>query len=173
MTQRNNTKSELVKQIESYNLKTKLEALARHDEQHRPFRHLPKQFSKGILIGNIAIVPKKQDESRFAYVIADMVEARILYEDINLKQSAILVAHYLADGKSVPPHILSLDSEFASRLFEIKNYKRFHRAAVRARDDNKEFVYQNKLTETHRQADAIKHEIQRNFDSTFRTNLAK
>ena len=118
-------------------------------------------------------MPKKQDESRFAYVIADMVEARILYEDINLKQSAILVAHYLADGKSVPPRVLTLDSEFASRLFEIKNYKRFHRAALRAQDDDKEFVYQNKLTETHRQADAIKHEIQRNFDSTFRTNLAK
>ena len=173
MTQRNNSKIELVKQIESYNLKTKLEALARHDEQHRPFRHLPKQFSKGILIGNIAIVPKKQDESRFIYVIADMIGARILYEDINLKQSAILIAHYLADGKAVPDHIQRMDSEFASRLFEIKNYKRFHKAALRARDDDKEFVYENKLTETHRQADAIKHEIQRNFDSTFRTNLAK
>jgi len=104
MTQKNN-RAELVKQIEAYNLKTKLEALARNDEQHRPFRHLPKQFSKGILIGNIAIVPKKQDESRFIYVIADMVEARILYEDINLKQSAILIAHYLADGKTVPDKI--------------------------------------------------------------------
>ena len=169
MTQRNNSKIELVKQIESYNLKTKLEALARHDEQHRPFRHLPKQFSKGILIGNIAIVPKKQDESRFIYVIADMIGARILYEDINLKQSAILIAHYLADGKAVPDHIQRMDSEFASRLFEIKNYKRFHRAALRARDDNKEFVYQNKLSETHRLADEIKHEIQRHFDQTFRS----
>jgi len=99
-----NNRAELVKQIEAYNLKTKLEALARNDEQYRPFRHLPKQFSKGILIGNIAIVPKKQDESRFIYVIADMVEARILYEDINLKQSAILIAHYLADGKSCTRH---------------------------------------------------------------------
>ena len=102
-----------------------------------------------------------------------MIGARILYEDINLKQSAILIAHYLADGKAVPDHIQRMDSEFASRLFEIKNYKRFHKAALRARDDDKEFVYENKLTETHRQADAIKHEIQRNFDSTFRTNHAK
>jgi len=172
MTQKNN-RAELVKQIEAYNLKTKLEALARNDEQYRPFRHLPKQFSKGILIGNIAIVPKKQDESRFIYVIADMVEARILYEDINLKQSAILIAHYLADGKTVPDTVKRMDSEFASRLFEIKNFKRFYKAAVKEKDDNKEFIYENKLIETHRHADAIKHEIQHNFDSTFRTNRTK
>jgi hypothetical protein len=172
MTQKIN-KSELVKQIEAYNLKTKLEALARSDEKNRPFRHLPKQFSKGILIGNIAIVPKKQDESRFVYVIADMVEACILYEGINLKQSAILIAHYLADGRPVPGDIETLDSEFSSRLFEIRNCKRFYRSAIKNKDEQKEFIYENKLIEANRQADAIKHKIQSNFDSTFRTQDAK
>ena len=95
-------KSELVKQIEAYGLKNKLADLARKEEARRPFRHLPKQFSKGILIGNIAIVPKKYTGTRYVYVIADMMEARILHEDINLKQTAILVAHYLADDKTVP-----------------------------------------------------------------------
>ena len=52
-------KSELVRQIEAYGLKGKLADLARKEESKRPFHHLPKQFSKGILIGNIAIVPKK------------------------------------------------------------------------------------------------------------------
>ena len=56
MTQKN--RSELVKQIEAYGLKNKLAELARREEARRPFRHLPKQFSKGILIGNIAIVPR-------------------------------------------------------------------------------------------------------------------
>ena len=172
MTQKNN-KSELVKQIEAYGLKNKLEDLARRDEQRRPFRHLPKQFSKGILIGNIAIVPRKQDESRFVYVIADMVEARVLYDDINLKQSAILVAHYLADEKQVPPYVLKDDAEFASRIFEIRNYNRFHRKAQKEGNEAQEFIYENKLKETHRLADAIKHRIQSNFDATFRTNLAK
>ena len=51
-------KKELVKQIEAYGLKNKLAELVRKEEAKRPFRHLPKQFSKGILIGNIAIVPK-------------------------------------------------------------------------------------------------------------------
>ena len=172
MTQKNN-RSELVKQIEAYNLRTRLAELARRDEQQRPFRHLPKQFSKGILIGNIAIVPRKQEESRFVYVIADMVEARIIHDDINLKQTAILVAHYLADGKRVPQHILSDDTEFASRIFEIRNLNRFHRKAQKEGNEAQEFIYENKLTETHRQADAIKHKIQSNFDATFRPNLAK
>ena len=50
-------KNELLKQIQHYNLSSKLQTLAEKDKQRRPFRHLPKQFSKGILIGNIAIVP--------------------------------------------------------------------------------------------------------------------
>ena len=98
-------KSELVKQIEAYGLKGKLAALAHKEESRRPFRHLPKQFSKGILIGNIAIVPKKSTGTRYVYVIADMLEARLLHEDINLKQTAILVAHHLADEKTIPTNI--------------------------------------------------------------------
>ena len=89
-------KSELVRQIEAYGLKTKLADLAHKEQSRRPFRHLPKQFSKGILIGNIAIVPKKWSGTRYVYVIADMMEATIIYDDINLKQTAILVAHHLS-----------------------------------------------------------------------------
>ena len=101
-------KSELVKQIEAYGLKGKLADLAHKEQARRPFRHLPKQFSKGILIGNIAIVPKKHTGTRYVYVIADMMEAKVLHEDINLKQTAILVAHYLADGKNIPNNIQSV-----------------------------------------------------------------
>ena len=106
-------KSQLVKQIEAYGLKGKLATLAQKEQARRPFQHLPKQFSKGILIGNIAIVPKKYTGTRYVYVIADMMEATILYDDINLKQTAILVAHYLADGKNIPRNILELDSKHA------------------------------------------------------------
>ena len=113
-------RDELLKQIAAYNLDDKLKALADHDEKHRPFHHLPKQFSKGILIGNIAIVPRRADETRFVYVIADMIRAKIVYEDIHLKQSAILIAHHLADGKSIPENIMHWDSEFASRIFDIR-----------------------------------------------------
>ena len=166
-------KKQLIQQIENYKLSSKLNALARKEEARRPFQHLPKQFSKGILIGNIAIVPKKHTGTRYVYVIADMLEARILHEDINLKQTAILVAHYLADGKCVPQHILLDDAEFASRIFEIRNYNRFHRKAQKEGNEAQEFIYENKLKETHRLADAIKHKIQSNFDTTFRTNHAK
>ena len=44
-------KQELVKQIEAYGLKHKLAELARREEAKRPFRHLPKQFSKLIQFG--------------------------------------------------------------------------------------------------------------------------
>ena len=125
---------ELVKQIEAYGLKSKLANLAKKDEQRRPFRHLPKQFSKGILIGNIAIVPKKHTGTRYVYVIADMLEAKIIYEDVNLKQTDILVAHHLADGNNIPFNILELDTKFASQLFDIQNAKRMIKEAQKAKD---------------------------------------
>jgi len=166
-------RDELLRQIAAYNLDDKLKALAEHDEKHRPFRHLPKQFSKGILIGNIAIVPRRADETRFVYVIADMIQARIVYEDIHLKQSAILIAHHLADGKTIPENILHWDSEFASRIFDIKSYKGKLRTAEKNGDDAQAFIFENKYREANRQADAIKHKIQDLFDTTFRTNPAK
>ena len=160
-------RSELVKQIEAYGLKNKLADLARREEARRPFRHLPKQFSKGILIGNIAIVPKKYTGTRYVYVIADMLEARILHEDINLKQTAILVAHYLADGKSVPTNILELDTKFASQLFDIQNAKRMIREAQKDQDELTEDVYWDRLDVANRLADECKSNIQRIFNDTF------
>jgi hypothetical protein len=160
-------RSELVKQIEAYGLKNKLADLARREEAKRPFRHLPKQFSKGILIGNIAIVPKKYTGTRYVYVIADMLEARILHEDINLKQTAILVAHYLADGKAVPRNILDLDTKFASQLFDIQNAKRMIREAQKDEDELTEDVYWDRLDVANRLADDCKSNIQQIFNDTF------
>ena len=160
-------KSELVKQIEAYGLKNKLEDLARKEEARRPFRHLPKQFSKGILIGNIAIVPKKHTGTRYVYVIADMMEAQVLHEDINLKQTAILVAHYLADGKSIPNNILELDTKHASQLFDIQNAKRMIREAQKEKDELMEDVYWDRLDVANRLADECKSKIQHIFNDTF------
>ena len=160
-------KSELVKQIEAYGLKNKLQDLARREEARRPFRHLPKQFSKGILIGNIAIVPKKHTGTRYVYVIADMMEAKVLHEDINLKQTAILVAHYLADGKNIPSNILELDTKHASQLFDIQNAKRMIREAQKEKDEQMEDVYWDRLDVANRLADECKSKIQQIFNDTF------
>jgi len=161
-------KNELLKQIHHYNLGGKLKGLAEKDEQRRPFRHLPKQFSKGILIGNIAIVPKKATETRYNYVIADMIEAKVLYEDISLKQTAIMIAHYLAEGNTPPNNILDQDREFASKLFDISNFKRMMKEAIKLKDEDSEFIYENKFVEANRAADALKHQIQANFNSLFK-----
>ena len=165
MTQKN--RSELVKQIEAYGLRNKLAELARKEEARRPFRHLPKQFSKGILIGNIAIVPKKLTGTRYAYVIADMLEATIIHEDINLKQTAILVAHHLADGKNVPTNLMELDTKFASQLFDIQNAKRMIREAQKDEDELTEDVYWDRLDVANRLADECKSNIQQIFNDTF------
>ena len=165
MTRKN--KSELVKQIEAYGLKNKLQDLARKEEARRPFRHLPKQFSKGILIGNIAIVPKKHTGTRYVYVIADMMEAKLLHEDINLKQTAILVAHYLADEKNIPNNILELDTKHASQLFDIQNAKRMIREAQKEKDELMEDVYWDRLDVANRLADECKSKIQHIFNDTF------
>lgn len=166
-------KTELEKQIKAYNLKAKLSDLAKKNEDVRPFRHLPKQFSKGILIGNIAIVPKKTHDTRFVYVIANMVEAKILYTDISLKQTAILLAHHIADGKSMPYELMQKDTHFASKIFEIKNFNRMLKEARKSKDEALEFVYENKLRETHRMADSLKQQIQDFFNDTFRINSTK
>ena len=165
MIQKN--KSELVKQIEAYGLKGKLADLARKEEAKRPFRHLPKQFSKGILIGNIAIVPKKSTGTRYVYVIADMLEARVLHDNINLKQTAILVAHYLADEKSVPKNVIKLDTKHASQLFDIQNAKRMIREAQKQKDELIEDVYWDRLDVANRLADECKAKIQQIFNDTF------
>ena len=165
MTQKN--RSELVKQIEAYGLRNKLAELARREEAKRPFRHLPKQFSKGILIGNIAIVPKKLTGTRYAYVIADMLEATIIHEDINLKQTAIMVAHHLADGKNVPTNLMELDTKFASQLFDIQNAKRMIREAQKNKDEVMEDIYWDRLDVANRLADECKSRIQMIFNDTF------
>ncbi len=162
-------KSELVKQIEAYGLKGKLADLAHKEQARRPFQHLPKQFSKGILIGNIAIVPKKHTGTRYVYVIADMMEATILHDDINLKQTAILVAHYLADGKNIPNNILDLDARHASRLFDIQSAKRMIREAQKSNDALTEDVYWDRLDVANRLADECKDNIQQIFSDTFGT----
>ena len=160
-------KSELVKQIEAYGLKNKLADLVRKEEARRPFRHLPKQFSKGILIGNIAIVPKKSTGTRYVYVIADMLEAKVLHEDINLKQTAILVAHHLADNKSLPTNVLELDTKFASQLFDIQSAKRMIREAQKNKDELTEDVYWDRLDQANHLADDCKGKIQHIFNDTF------
>ena len=162
-------KSELVKQIEAYGLKNKLADLVRKEEARRPFRHLPKQFSKGILIGNIAIVPKKSTGTRYVYVIADMLEAKVLHDDINLKQTAIMVAHHLADEKNLPANILELDTKFASQLFDIQSAKRMIREAQKEKDEQMEDVYWDRLDVANRLADDCKSKIQHIFNDTFGT----
>ena len=160
-------RSELVQQIEAYGLKNKLADLIKKQEAKRPFRHLPKQFSKGILIGNIAIVPKKLTGTRYVYVIADMLEAKVLHDDINLKQTAILVAHHLADQKALPINILELDTKFASQLFDIQNAKRMIKEAQRVNDTLTEDVYYDRLDSANHLADECKENIQQIFNDTF------
>ena len=160
-------KTELVKQIEAYGLKSKLADLAQREQARRPFHHLPKQFSKGILIGNIAIVPRKWSGTRYVYVIADMMEAAVLHDDINLKQTAILVAHHLADEKGVPTNLLELDTKFASQLFDIQNAKRMIKEAQKSKDEQMEDVYWDRLDAANRLADECKSNIQQIFSDTF------
>ena len=158
---------ELVKQIEAFGLKSKLAKLAKDNEKKRPFRHLPKQFSKGILIGNVAIVPKKHTGTRYVYVIADMIEAKILYDDINLKQTAILVAHSIADGKSVPHNVLQLDTVFASHLFDITNAKRMYKMCKKQKNEAGMEIQTQKFEDANRLADEYKQKIMDIFTQTF------
>ena len=141
--------------------------LARKEEAKRPFRHLPKQFSKGILIGNIAIVPKKSTGTRYVYVVADMLEASILYEDVSLKQSAIIIAHHIAEAKTPPQDVINYDTHFASKLFEIHSAKSMIKQAQKEHNDEMETIYIQRLEDAHRLADDYKGKIQQIFQDTF------
>ena len=101
------------------------------------------------------------------YVIADMLEARLLHEDINLKQTAILVAHYMADDKTVPTNLLELDTKFASQLFDIQSAKRMIREAQKGKEDLSEDVYWDRLDTANHLADECKGRIQQIFNDTF------
>ena len=101
------------------------------------------------------------------YVIADMMEAKVLHGDINLKQTAILVAHYLADGKNVPNNILDVDSKHASQLFDIQSAKRMIKEAQKNKDEQMEDVYWDRLDVANRLADECKANIQQIFSDTF------
>ena len=101
------------------------------------------------------------------YVIADMMEARVLHEGINLKQTAILVAHHLADGKNVPQNLLDLDIKFASQLFDIQSAKRMIKEAQKDNDQLQEDVYWDRLDSANRLADECKGQIQHIFNDTF------
>jgi hypothetical protein len=96
-----------------------------------------------------------------------MMEAKVLHEDINLKQTAILVAHYLADGKNVPENILELDMKHASQLFDIQSAKRMIREAQKGKDEQMEDVYWDRLDVANRLADDCKDKIQAIFSDTF------
>ena len=78
-----------------------------------------------------------------------------------------MVAHYLADGNSPPNYILEDDMHFASKLFDISNFKRMQKQADKDQDEDQAFIYENSFIEANRQADELKARIQSNFNSLF------
>ena len=96
-----------------------------------------------------------------------MIEAKVLYEDINLKQSAILVAHHLAENKEPPHNVLEHDIHFASKLFEIQLAKSRVKQARKERNESQEEIYTQRLEDAHRLADEYKAQIQEIFTQTF------
>ena len=98
-----------------------------------------------------------------------MIEGKILHDDINLKQTAILTAHSLADNKPEPTHVLHLDTIFASHLFAIMNAKRMHKMAKKENNDAVMEIQTYKLEQAHRLADEYKQKIMDIFQSTFST----
>ena len=97
-----------------------------------------------------------------------MIEAKVLYEEISLKQTAIMIAHHLAEGNDPPAHLVDQDKAFASKLFDITNFKRMQKEAKKQQDEDLEFVYENKFVEANRAADELKRNIQSNFNSLFK-----
>ena len=96
-----------------------------------------------------------------------MLEATILHEDINLKQTAILVAHHLADGKPTPQNILDYDTHFSSKLFEIQAAKIRIKQAKKEKNTEMEEIYSQRLDDANHFADEYKSKIQDIFHSTF------
>ena len=101
------------------------------------------------------------------YVIADMMEAKILYEQVSLKQSAIIIAHHIAENKPAPQQVIDFDTHFTSKLFEIQSSKAMIKAAEKEHNDVQAEIYQQRLDDAHRLADEYKAKIQDIFHSTF------
>ena len=102
------------------------------------------------------------------YVVADMLEAKILYEDVSLKQSAIMIAHHIAEGKQAPENVINYDTHFASKLFEIHSAKSMIKLAQKEHNEEMEVIYLQRLEDAHHLADDYKARIQEIFQQTFR-----
>ena len=97
-----------------------------------------------------------------------MMTATILHDDINLKQTAILIAHYLAEGNVPPSNLLEYDLHFASKLFEIRSAKIMMKQAKKDENEAMEEAYGQRLETANDLADEYKAKIQQIFQSTFR-----
>ena len=101
------------------------------------------------------------------YVIAEMLEAKILFQQVSLKQTAIIVAHHIAEGKNPPQNVLDFDTHFSSKLFEIQSAKTMIKQAEKEQNEAQEAIYSQRLEDAHRLADEYKGKIQDIFHSTF------
>ena len=96
-----------------------------------------------------------------------MIEAKILHDDINLKQTAILVANHLAEGNDPPKTILNYDTHFASKLFEIRSAKTMIKQAEKEKNEDMVDAYTQRLEDANLLADEYKAKIQEIFHQTF------
>ena len=90
-----------------------------------------------------------------------------MYKRQSLKQSAIIIAHHIAEGKQEPKNVIDYDTHFASKLFEITSAKAMIKQAQKEKNDAMLDVYAQRLEDAHRLADEYKSKIQDIFHSTF------
>ena len=92
---------------------------------------------------------------------------KLIQDGVIIKQTAILVAHYMADNKPVPTHIIDYDIHFASKLFEMQQFKSVIKLARKEKDQDREMIYSQRLDDANYYADQYKAKIQDIFHSTF------
>ena len=73
----------------------------------------------------------------------------------------------MAEGKTPPQDVISYDTHFASKLFEIHSAKSMIKQAQKEHNDEMETIYLQRLEDAHRLADDYKGKIQQIFQDTF------
>lgn len=117
-----------------------------------------KKSETEIVLGEYKIIKNKDN----LYDVIDKFNNTKI-ENINLPQTAILVANTLALGKSVNIDLLTMDREYGYNLFEDHYYKQIKENTIKQRDWDRAEILETKRLEARSKATNAKKSVLRQY----------
>lgn len=117
-----------------------------------------KKSNDEIIIGDFRIIKNKEK----LYNVVDKFN-NVKVENINLPQTAILVANTLALGRSINTTLLTIDREYGYNLFEDHYYKQIKENMIKQKDWDRAEILETKRLEASVKANSAKKTVLRHY----------